>query len=71
VTSYINKATGNAIPIVTHPYLSQGTLLALTLQMPFPASDIENPIEIETRQEYMQLDYPIIAPKFEFEVHGR
>jgi hypothetical protein len=68
VTAYVNKVTGKQIPIIVHPYLEQGTMLGLTFSMPFPASDIDNPIEIETRQEYMQLDYPVTSPKWEFEV---
>lgn len=68
VTSYLNKTTGKPIDIVTHPYLNAGTILVGTYEMPFAASDIDNPIEVETRQEYMQLEYPIVAPKWEFEV---
>lgn len=68
LTHFINKVTGKNIPLVTHPYLMQGTLLALTMEMPFPASDIMNPWEVEARQEYYQLDYPLTSPKWEFEV---
>jgi hypothetical protein len=68
VTAYVNKVTGKQIPIVVHPYFEQGTMLGLTFGMPFPASDIDNPIEIETRQDYMQLDYPVTSPAWEFEV---
>ena len=68
VTSYINKATGKTIQIIVHPYLDPGTILFGTFAMPFPASDIDNPIEIETRQDYLQLDYPVTSPKWEFEV---
>jgi hypothetical protein len=68
VTNYINKVTGKPVPIVTHPYHKAGTILCATMEMPFPASDINNPIEMETRQEYLQIDYPIVAPKWEYEV---
>lgn len=68
VTHYINKITGKPIPIVTHPYLDPGTVLIGTYAMPFPASDIDNPVEIETRMDYLQIDYPVTSPKWEFEV---
>jgi len=68
VTHYINKATGKSIPIQVHPYQEQGTIGIFTFEMPFSASDIDNPIEIETLQEYMQLDYPPTRPAWEFEV---
>lgn len=68
VTHYINKATGKSIPIEVHPYLEQGTIGVFTFEMPFPASDIDNPIEIETLQEWMQLDYPPTRPAWDFEI---
>lgn len=67
-TALINKVTGFATPIIVHPYLKPGTLLAPSFDMPFPASDINNVIEIETRQEYLQIDYPLTAPKWEYEI---
>lgn len=68
VTHYLSKVTGKAIPIEVHPYMEQGTIGLFTFEMPFSASDIDSPIEIETLQEWMQLDYPPTAPKWEFEV---
>lgn len=68
VTHYINKATGKAIPIEVHPYQQKGTIGIFTFEMPFSASDIDNPIEIETLQDWMQIDYPPTSPKWEFEV---
>ncbi|HVL65732.1 MAG TPA: hypothetical protein VM364_00590 [Vicinamibacterales bacterium] len=68
VTHYINKATGKAIPIEVHPYQQQGTIGIFTFEMPFSASDIDNPIEIETLQEWMQIDYPPTRPAWDFEV---
>jgi hypothetical protein len=68
VSHYINKATGRPMPIVTHPYMPQGTLFALSLELPFPVGDLSNPIELETRQEYLQLDYPVTQPTRNFDV---
>lgn len=68
LTSLINKVTGYATPIEVHPYLAAGTLLAPSFDMPFPASDINNVMEVETRQEYLQLDYPLTSPKWEYEI---
>lgn len=68
VTHYLSKVTGKAIPIETHPYQEQGTIGIFTFEMPFSASDIDNPIEIETLQEWMQIDYPPTRPAWDFEV---
>ncbi len=66
--SNINKATGRPVPIVTHPYMPQGTLFALSLELPFPVADLANPVEFEARQEYLQLDYPVSQPTRNFDV---
>lgn len=68
VSHYINKATGRPVPIVTHPYMPQGTLFALSLELPFPVADLSNPVEFEARQEYLQLDYPVTQPTRNFDV---
>lgn len=68
VTHYVSPVTGHKIAINTHPYLKPGTLLLTSHEMPFPGGDIDNIMEVETRQEYMQLDYPIVSPKWEYEV---
>jgi hypothetical protein len=68
VTHLINKVTGKPVPIEVHPYLKPGTMLVPSFDMPFPGGDIDNVIEVETRQEYLQLDYPVTSPKWEYEV---
>jgi hypothetical protein len=68
VTHYINIVTGKAVPIETNPYMPEGTMLILSFEVPFSAADITNAIEIETRQEYLQIDYPLTKPAYEKEV---
>ena len=68
VSHYINKATGRPIPIVTHPYMPQGVLFALSLELAFPVADLANPIEFEARQEYLELDYPVSQPTRNFDI---
>lgn len=67
-THYLNPVTGKPIPIKVHPYLQAGTILILSFNIPYSVDGVENPIEIETRQEYLQLDYALSSPKWEFEV---
>lgn len=68
VSHYINKATGRPVPIVTHPYMPQGVLFALSLELAFPVADLSNPIEFEARQEYLELDYPVSQPTRNFDI---
>jgi hypothetical protein len=68
LTKYVSPVTGKPLDIITHPYLASGTLLTLSFDMPFPGGDIDNVMEVQTRQEYMQIDYPLTSPKWEYEV---
>jgi hypothetical protein len=68
VTHYINKVTGRPVQLEVNPYMPKGTLSALSFEIPFSASEITNGIEVETQQDYLQIDYPIVAPKYEKEV---
>lgn len=65
---YVNKTTGRKVPMLLHPFWPVGLIAALQVKLPFAIPGMSNCIEIETRQDYLQLDYPQTAPKFEFEV---
>jgi len=69
-THYLNPVTGKPIPIKVHPYLQAGTILILSLNMPvsIPDSQIDNAIDVFVQSEYMQLEYALTSPKFEYEV---
>jgi hypothetical protein len=65
---YVNKTTGRKVPLLLHPFWPVGVIAALQIKLPFAIPGMSACIEIETRQDYLQLDYPQTAPKFEFEV---
>lgn len=65
---YINQTTGKRIQLMVHPFWPKGTLVACTYALPFSIEGLDNIIEVETRKDYMQLDYPIVKPAWEFEV---
>jgi hypothetical protein len=69
-THYMNPVTGKPIPIKVHPFLRAGTVLLLTLEMPvsIPDAQIDNAIDVFVQAEYMQLDYAMNSPKWEYEV---
>lgn len=43
VTKYINQTTGRLIDVVMMPYLTQGTIIAHSMSVPFPVSAIDKP----------------------------
>jgi hypothetical protein len=67
VTGYFNPFTAGAggvvIPIVLHPYLPAGTILALCENLPaqFQNSEVPNVAEIRVRKDYRQTFWPQVT----------
>lgn len=69
--SYLNKFTApRSIPILIHPYLAPGTILAISERLPFPRNNVSNPFELDVRREYTQYDWAPVARKWEYGVYG-
>lgn len=79
VETYLNKAVnGRAIPIETHPWLPQGTILGVTEKLPYPNNKVANVLEVETLLEYQQIEYAVArsagaggGPRYDFEVRAQ
>ncbi len=56
VAAYLNKVTGKEIPIMLDRYCPMGTMLFLSLSLPYPVPEIDQAIEIETNQEVRNKD---------------
>lgn len=75
VDTFVNKAVnGRPIKIETHPWLPQGTILATTDTLPYPNNEVENIMEVETLEEYKQIEYAMSrqtgtagGPRYDFE----
>jgi hypothetical protein len=67
VTGYFNPFTagngGLVIPLVLHPYLPAGTILALCENLPaqFQNSEVPNVAEVHVRKEYRQTFWPQVT----------
>ncbi len=80
--SYLNKygvnessegdgtAMGQEIPIKLHPNLPAGTILMVTMTIPYKLSNVTNVLEIQTRREYYQLEWPLRTRKYEYGVYA-
>jgi hypothetical protein len=69
--SYLNKFTSpRSIPIMIHPYLAPGTVLAISERLPFPRNNVGAPWEIDVQREYTQYDWALVQRKWEFGVYG-
>ena len=77
VETYLNKYfDGQPIPMVSHPWLPQGTILAITERVPYPNSEISNTLEVEVIEEYNQFEYGVSrtansatgGPRYDYDV---
>jgi hypothetical protein len=76
IESYINKAwQGQMLKIVVDPQVPPGTILGVTDVLPFPDNTIDSVLQIETQQEYQQIEYAMSrgtgtsgGPRYDYEV---
>lgn len=73
VKSYLNKFTmaGMAeIPIEIHPNLPAGTMLYDTRILPYPLSNVSHLLQVKTRRDYYQIEWPLRTRKYEYGVYA-
>lgn len=79
VNTYVNKAAnGMPIDMVTEPNLPNGTVVLISDSLPYPDNSVTNVYEVETQQEYQQLEYPparvmsnaLGGPRYDLEVRA-
>ncbi len=59
VRKILNQVTGTEVDVVTLPFLPQGTIMAGSYSIPFPAPDITDPpFRVMVNQDYTAVDYP-------------
>lgn len=73
VGSYLNRYGLNGsqlVKIQLHPYLPPGTCLFHADNLPFPVSGVPNVAEIHVRQDYYQIDWPIVSREYRAGVYS-
>jgi hypothetical protein len=73
VRSYLNKFTmsGNQeIPVHLHPNIPPGTILFTTSQLPYPLSNVTNVMQVKTRRDYHQIDWPRKTRRYEYGIYS-
>lgn len=72
VNVYLNPITGKQIEIIADPWWYNGSILALSLALPagVPLAETRNAFEMKCQLDYYQLEYAVIAPKYEIEVRS-
>ena len=71
---YLNQySTGNGpaeIPFMLHPFMPPGTILFLTDSLPYPLANVTNVMQILTRKDYHQLEWPLRSRQYEYGVYS-
>lgn len=65
VSRLINKITGRVVDLEVHPDIEQGTVVAMSTELPFPNSEIPNIWEMKNVQDYMEIDWPVIQMSYD------
>jgi hypothetical protein len=72
VRSYLNRYSmtgGQEIDIKIHPNLPAGVILMTSNRLPYPLSNVGNVMQVRTRQEYYQIEWPLRSRKYEYGVY--
>lgn len=72
VSHYTNRVTGKLVELITHPAIKQGSMFAISTQLPswYPGADIPGVFTMEMVYDYMELDYPPTDPSWPVEVRN-
>ena len=73
VKSYLNPYGMNGaqeIPIHLHPNIPPGTVMFYCDALPYPLSNVTNVLQIRTRRDYHQLEWPLRTRKYEYGVYS-
>jgi hypothetical protein len=53
-----------------HPNMPAGTLFAFTEKLPYPLSNVDTVARIVTRQDYYQIEWPLVSRKYQYGVYA-
>ncbi len=72
VRTYLNRFSmqgASVLDIRVHPNMPAGTILMTTKMLPYPLSGVGNVMQIRTRQDYYQIEWPLRSRRYEYGVY--
>ncbi|MHB8885818.1 MAG: hypothetical protein ACYC5H_12225 [Methylovirgula sp.] len=72
VRTYLNRFSmqgASVLDIKVHPNMPAGTILMTTRMLPYPLSGVGNVIQIRTRQDYYQIEWPLRSRRYEYGIY--
>lgn len=73
IKEYLNRfsmAGGQLLAIKIHPNMPPGTIMLFTERLPYPLSNVANVAQVRTRQDYYQIEWPLVSRKYEYGVYA-
>jgi hypothetical protein len=73
VRTYLNRFSmqgGSVVDIKVHPNMPAGTILMTTGKLPYPLAGVANVVQIRTRQDYYQIEWPLVTRKYQYGVYA-
>lgn len=73
VATYLNRFSmsgANVLKVRIHPNMPSGVMLFTSSSLPYPVSGVGNVMQVRTRQEYYQIEWPLRTRKYEYGVYA-
>lgn len=73
VGNYLNKITGQLLKVEVHPDMPAGMILFYSEKVPaqyYPYTNTGNIIQMKTRKDYYQIEWPLRTRKYEYGVYA-
>ncbi len=68
VAEFVNPVTRSTVKLTVHPWMSQGTALLMTYQLPQTWSHVDNAWEMTVVQDYCSVAWPVIDATFRYSI---
>lgn len=68
VSEFQNPITRSVLKLVVHPWLTQGTAMAMTYQLPQTWTNVSNAWEMTMVQDYVSIAWPVIDATFRYSI---
>lgn len=68
VAEFVNPVTRSTVKLTVHPFLSQGTALLMSYQLPQTWSHVDNAWEMTCVQDYCSVAWPVIDATFRYSI---
>lgn len=70
IGTYLNKPLNKQVKVTVHPDMPTGMILFYSDGIPYPLANVNNILQVKTRREYYQIEWPLRTRKYEFGVYA-